>query len=98
MNLFKPKDFFIQYSHDRIKWFDYGKAADKPTNKYTESDGRKEYDKILKEWHSPYPAKYVRLCRQMLIIRSDNLTPVQFTKPEPEPPKLPPALGDLKKF
>lgn len=63
----------IEFSHDDQRWFGYGASKGKPPHRYTLGDGTEEYEKILREWCKPYPAKFVRLVMDGQIVRHDEI-------------------------
>ena len=70
--------YIIQYSHPWTpdRWFGYG--GDKitpPTAFDTPEAALSEYERLLRVWHKPYPATFIRLVGpENQVVREDELT------------------------
>ena len=66
--------YIIQYSHDKTKWFGCGADAVKSPTEFSLGEVLDKYDWILENWHKPYPATWVRIVSEGLVVRCDQLS------------------------
>jgi len=68
-----PGSYFIEYSHDGVKWYGFGADMVKPPMKFDTESANRQFDYLLSNYQNLM--KYIRMVNwnTLVIIRNDEL-------------------------